>query len=229
MNIIASIVNKSESLLKKIKNAIQRRTDEHFNWIEKWYKEDPRNLKRTEFDFLTDESIVFDLGGYEGQWSSDIYSRYNCYIHIFEPVKEYSDIISNRFKKNKKIISHQIGLASSNQTVSIAKDEFASKITSSNTSESERIQLRDFNEFLKTYNISTIDLIKINIEGAEFDLLQYLINSHAIKKIDTLLIQFHNFEYNAAVKRNVIKKELSNTHINIFDYPFVWECWRIKK
>jgi hypothetical protein len=40
--------------------------------------------------------MVFDVGGYEGQWSSDIFSKYVCHIHIFEPVPEYADQIASR-------------------------------------------------------------------------------------------------------------------------------------
>jgi hypothetical protein len=40
--------------------------------------------------------MVFDVGGYEGQWSSDIFSKYVCHIHIFEPVPEYAEQIASR-------------------------------------------------------------------------------------------------------------------------------------
>ena len=43
---------------------------------------------RLQYD-LKPESLVFDVGGYRGEWAREIASRYNCHIHIFEPVDEY--------------------------------------------------------------------------------------------------------------------------------------------
>src|SRR6478609_5702767 len=100
MNLLARIAEKSESAFRKLKKQLLSKTDTHFQTLEKWYSDDPRNLKRSDFDFLNDKSIVFDLGGYEGQWTSDIYSRYNCHVYVFEPVREFYEIIKNRFKNN---------------------------------------------------------------------------------------------------------------------------------
>jgi len=52
---------------------------------------------------LSRNSIVFDLGGYKGQWASDVYSRYLCTIYVFEPVKEFFEKIKDKFSKNSKI------------------------------------------------------------------------------------------------------------------------------
>src|SRR5256885_11505788 len=112
MNPIANVFGKAEGLFRKLKKNILLKSDKQYYYLNKWYKEDPRNLKRSSFNYLDENSIVFDLGGYEGQWSSDIYSRYNCIIHIFEPVKEYADIITQRFIKNNKIYIHHFGLDS---------------------------------------------------------------------------------------------------------------------
>jgi hypothetical protein len=38
-----------------------------------------------EYD-LNADSVCIDIGGYEGQWASDIFGRYGCTIHVFEPV-----------------------------------------------------------------------------------------------------------------------------------------------
>ena len=46
---------------------------------------------------LSEDSIVFDLGGYDGQWSSDIFSKYRCTVYCFEPVES--------FYKNIKTVS----------------------------------------------------------------------------------------------------------------------------
>jgi hypothetical protein len=42
---------------------------------------------RLEFDPSPD-GVVLDVRGYEGQWASDIFARYGCRIHVFEPVPQ---------------------------------------------------------------------------------------------------------------------------------------------
>lgn len=53
---------------------------------------------------LDSGSIVFDIGGYKGQWASDIFAKYRCKIYIFEPIKKYAKFIQNRLNFPRKII-----------------------------------------------------------------------------------------------------------------------------
>ena len=45
-----------------------------------WFKIQGDKTLRLNYN-LNDASLVFDLGGYEGQWSSDIFSKYCCFIN----------------------------------------------------------------------------------------------------------------------------------------------------
>lgn len=229
MKIPALIFGKIEAVSGRLKKRFLRKIDSKFNSVELWYKDDPYGLKRSSFDFLNENSTVIDLGGYKGDWTSDLYSRYNCSIHIFEPVKAFAEIIQLRFKKNLKIKVYQAGLAEADGNAIISLDEFASKITiEKELGNTERIELKEFNSFLSETGIQKIDLIKINIEGAEYELLNHLINTGTIDKIKVLLIQFHDFIPDAESKRESIRQALNITHKIIFDYPFVWECWERK-
>src|SRR5690349_17857574 len=78
--------------------------------VKPWFADNGDKTLRLYYD-LDEDSTVFDLGGFEGQWASDIYSMYSCTIHIFEPVNEYAQNIKRRFAKNKKVHVHQYGLA----------------------------------------------------------------------------------------------------------------------
>ena len=49
-----------------------------------------------------------------------------------------------------------------------------------------------------------------------------------IKNIGTFLIQFHDFVDDAIERRKEIQRKLSETHTKIFDYPFIWEKWKLK-
>jgi FkbM family methyltransferase len=230
MNPLISLLQKTDGFLQKLIRGFNRRSNAQFREVERWYQDDPHKLKRTDFDFLTSSSTVFDLGGYEGEWTSDIYARYNCNVYVFEPVSSFADIIRRRFIKNEKIRVYPIGLAEKNSEVSIIIDRFASRIesTGSSSKPTEKIQLRSFTEFTNENNIASIDLLKINIEGAEFPLLENLVINNAHLHIKCFLIQFHDFAENAIERRKTLQEVLGKTHVKFFDYPFVWECWKIK-
>ena len=230
MKPLISLLQKTDGFLQKLIRGLNRRSNAQFKEVERWYQDDPHKLKRTNFDFLTSSSTVFDLGGYEGEWTSDIYARYNCNVYVFEPVSAFADIIRRRFIKNERIRVYAIGLAEKNSEVTITIDRFASRIesTGSTAKPTEKIQLRSFTEFTTENNISTIDLLKINIEGAEFPLLESLETNGDLRNIKCLLIQFHDFADNAIERRKNLQEALSKTHVKLFDYPFVWECWKLK-
>ena len=54
---------------------------------------------------LDKDSIVIDAGGYKGWFAENIYNKYKCNVYVFEPVKEYYDLIVNKFKA-QSIDSH---------------------------------------------------------------------------------------------------------------------------
>ena len=192
----------------------------------KWMQIQGDKTLRLDYD-LTENSIIFDIGGYEGQWASDIYAKLNFTIHIFEPVKEFFQKIETRFSHNKKIISCNFGLADKTITEKIYLDANSSSLykTKENT---EIIKIVDICEYIIQNNIEFIDLMKINIEGGEFPLLNHLITSSMINKIKNLQIQFHDFIPNANEKVKIIQEKLKHTHKLTYQYPFLWENWQLK-
>jgi FkbM family methyltransferase len=172
---------------------------------------------------------VLDLGGYEGQWTSDIYSRYTCPVYVFEPVKEYFELIRYRFENNSKIRCFQLGLSNSTYQTEITINEFASSTyNQTKQGKKETIQIKSFIEFTVEKQITHVDLMKINIEGGEYDLLDSVIANGWIKNINQLLIQFHQFVENADERRNRIREKLKETHTEVFNYEYVWEYWKLK-
>ena len=88
------------------------------------------------------------------------------------------------------------------------------------------IQLKAMAKVLTELNIEHVDLLKINIEGGEFPLLEYLLNKGLMARIKHLQVQFHDFTEDAVSRRELIRKKLAITHAQEWCYPFVWESWR---
>lgn len=191
----------------------------------KWREDDGVRTHRMNYD-LNCHSLVFDLGGYDGQWSSDIFSRYCCNIYIFEPVEEFAEIMSNRFIKNRKIKIFNFGLAEKNSKEIIAVNNDASSLFSKRKGKLKEIALVRASEFLQQNFISHIDLMKINIEGGEYDLLEHLIESGMITMIENIQVQFHEFIPDAEKRMLKIQTELLKTHSLTYQYKFVFENWK---
>lgn len=175
---------------------------------------------------LTPESTVVDVGGYQGQWASDIYAAYRCRIHVYEPVAEFAQFIRARFDANPDVVAHDYGLAATERTERLTLAGDSSSVLSGGAAEAEQIRLAAVGRELA--DIGQVALLKLNIEGLEYELLDALIASGAIADVDNVLIQFHDFVPDAADRREAIRRGLAATHDLRWDFPFVWEAWQRK-
>lgn len=117
-----------------------------------------------ECPYLDENSIIFELGGYEGDWIHDMYKKYACNCYVFEPVKEFYEIIKERLHGNKKVHAYNMGIGTSTYFTTIGVSEDGSS-TYGKKSVSEKIKIKSLEEFLTENQIEKIDLMQINIEG----------------------------------------------------------------
>jgi FkbM family methyltransferase len=193
---------------------------------DKWLHDQGDKTLRLNYP-LYSNSVVLDVGGFEGQWASDIYSRYLAVIHIFEPIPHYAQAIAARFSANKQITIHPVGLSDETRTIEFhVNGDASSSIV--NSEEKITSQVIAFDEWCDQYQIQEIALLKINIEGGEYALLEHILNTGRIKYIYDLQVQFHDFFTEASQRMKAIQSELAKTHYLTYQYPFVWENWRLK-
>jgi len=190
-----------------------------------WFKIKGDDTLRLDYG-LNEDSVVLDVGGYLGEWSSDIFSMYCPIIHIFEPVDDFYQQLKKRFLKNPKIIIHHQGLSDQTKKANIFLDNDGSS-THKNGEQKQKIELISAADFFVNNNIKSVDLMKINIEGEEYDLIEHLISNELIKKISNLQVQFHDFVPDAGKRKDKIQEQLKITHHLTYQYPFVWENWEI--
>lgn len=177
---------------------------------------------------LKKNSIVFDLGGYEGMWSEAILKKYHCTIYIFEPVKEYVEKIEVRFRgsENVKVFPYGLSGRKRNIYLHMSDNETSEFGKSGKLVKSKVVSIK---QFINDYEIKQVDLIKINIEGGEYELLEYLLEAGLIKRFNNIQVQFHAFVPNAELRASKIQNELKETHSLSYQFPFVWEKWTLNK
>ena len=188
-----------------------------------WFRDHGDQTLRINYP-LTAESVVFDVGGYFGDWSSEISRRHDPRIFIFEPVPEHYSRIVERFRRNRKVKVFDYGLSSQNSTTRIfLANDGSSAYRQAKTSVQARF--RDICEVVRENHLARIDLIKINIEGGEFELLDRMIQTDLVAICNDIQVQFHDFYPDAPSLRLRIRAQLARTHALTYEYCFVWENW----
>ncbi len=210
-----------EEFANRLNKRLYRRT--HRRILRQW--EADGGDARFRYDYpLTDNSFVMDLGGYEGQWSSEIYSKYRCKIAVFEPVRQFAQALSERFAANEDIEVLQLGLGaiSESQTIYVRG---AGSSTLRRRAAEEEIRIVDVQQWFDDNRVMSVALMKINIEGGEYDLLDRMIETGLVESIENIQVQFHNFTVDAKRRMERIQEALQRTHTLNYQYRFVWENW----
>lgn len=193
----------------------------------KWVRDDGENLHLLNYP-LGKNSLVVEIGGYKGYFSDKIINLYNPYLIIFEPVRSYYKFLKTRFSKNPKVKVYNKALSGHTgyENIYISKDTTSFILQSKNA---QRIRVSDIGEFIKTLKPGLIDLMSVNIEGAEYKLLERMLKLKLLKKIKYLQIQFHNYLPNSAKIHRQLVKKILQTHKVRYSYPFVWEGFEVKR
>jgi FkbM family methyltransferase len=219
-----------KKLLKDKFNSVEKKSENdfiQFKRVQPWFKVNGDETLRLDYD-LNESSTVFDVGGYKGEFSRDIFCKYNSNIFLFEPLPEFYNIASKKFCKNSKVNTLNFGLSDKTFKTLIGLNDNSSS-TIEVGSESVEISLISIIDFIRANNISRVDLIKINIEGGEYNLLESVIREGMVSIFKNIQVQFHDFVIeNAKERMSNIHEELSKTHILTYHYEFVWENWKLK-
>jgi FkbM family methyltransferase len=179
--------------------------------LKQWQDERLEHL-RFRYD-LTAEDTVIDLGAYLGEWASEIYARYRCKLVCVEPTGHCNHV------QFAKVISKAAG--THNGKMSFGGAYY---YTSSFEPGTVDYECFDINELLQLHE--EIALLKINIEGGEYDLLQHIIDNKFHQRIKNIQVQFHQIDgrpYERWYKE--IETKLLLTHSVEWRYPFCWESW----
>lgn len=199
--------------------------------VNKWIVDRGDSTLRLDYP-LTSDSVVLDIGGFKGDFAERISNKFKCTIHIFEPMKAAARYIGNRAKKNPKVFVHPVGVGGKTEDITIyipkGKDEATMHPGDTEVAKEEQIKVVDVVDVINNVDAEHIDLMKLNIEGAEFDLLDRLIEKGLHKKVTDIQIQFHKIADDSEERRDKIRQKLSMTHWCTWDYPFVWENWKLK-
>ena len=76
--------------------------------INKWWNEDGDQKYRLSYP-LTEDSLVVDIGGYDGSWAQLVWNKFKCNIIIMEPVESLYNQAVAKFVNNSKVKAYKVG------------------------------------------------------------------------------------------------------------------------
>lgn len=156
---------------------------------------------RYEYDLKPGEKCI-DIGSYQREWANKMVGKYGVEVECFDALDNRAAWLFN----GQMFFGGQFYYTSM----------YASEMTST-------YKCFDIVEFLQ----EEIAVCKINIEGGEYELLDYIIESGAIKNIRELQVQFHYVEgWEIEKIYNALAERLKQTHALTWRYDFVWENWK---
>ena len=202
--------------------------------------------------FIEKEKILIsnfiDVGAFKGKYTDLILKmNNNCKILMIEPQKKYYSFLKEKYNNNNQIEISRIGLSKKKELLDLRvnKHEITSTFSKFNeknrylnykailfdsnlknmTTSFENVQVYPLSQILEEKNIRSVDLIKIDTEGHEYEVLIGIQNF--IKRIKYILIEFHiDFiyeNYNSDKMHNYLT-ENNFKLLKKFNFPFTtWE------
>jgi FkbM family methyltransferase len=168
-------------------------------------------------DLLNYENVIIDLGACRGEFSNEIMKNYNVKKCIMvEPNPSNFIHLPKDIRVNKymNLVSHL-----DNQEVVFYEDTKSpyngSKIFNYFNGKEHKLKTITLETIFKENEIDFVDLLKIDIEGSEYELLENL-SENILSKIKQITIEFHDFlDVSYKEKNIIIEKKLVNLGFNV--------------
>lgn len=176
---------------------------------------------------IDSSSLVWEIGGFVGRWAGQIERKFNPTIHIFEPQIWAVNTMKTYFEDNPKIIIHPYGLWTHYTNLTIWEHDTDGASVVRNEGRTSGVgEFRDIYYEMPPF----IDLCLMNIEGAEYVLLPYLIGLGRMTRFRYFWCQFHPRAHAFDEEKTAhIYDGMSKTHHILWDYFPTAVAWEIRR
>lgn len=161
---------------------------------------------------LNENSIVYSIGiGEDVSFDLDIIKNFNCNVFGFDPTPKSISWVKSQ-NLNKLFVFNEYGISKYSGLVKFYLPQNKNHVSgssrkNSNLDEKELISvpMKSFLDIVNSYNHTEIDVLKIDIEGSEYDVLFDILKSGIVVK--QILIEFHHrmFKNGARLTKESIK------------------------
>lgn len=173
---------------------------------------------------LSPASRVIDAGFYEGQFALQIAAKHGCRVDAYEPVREFYgsgiQLLANQGALPGVIQLYHgaIGVWRGSTRI-VVRGSSSSPLADSGDRLVEQSPLHLIDDVIG----DGCDLLKLNIEGMEFDVLERMVKCGLASRCRDIQVQFHSCVPNAEARWKWIRAQLLITHHLTYDFPWCWE------
>lgn len=142
--------------------------------------------------FLNERSVVFDLGGNHGAFSRKVVSQFRCRCVAVEANGALAREIQGL--PGVEVVHACIGKENGTVDLAITKNDQCSSMLTPQTSpvlRRETVPLLSLTSLLTRCGVERVDLLKMDIEGAEMQVLNAIPDAQ-LRRIAQLTIEFHD-------------------------------------
>ena len=183
------------------------------------------------FDEIRPGDIAIDCGANVGLVSAEFASR-GATVHAFEPDPVAFEVLDSRFRDVSTVHCHNEAVSNANGRMEFyfrkerSQDPVAFSVGSTllaektdvSTGSSIHVQVRRLADFLQQFE--RVRILKLDIEGAECDVLDDLLETELLSRIDLVLVETHEqwipqtIPRLAHIREQLRLRGLNHVHLN---------------
>lgn len=171
---------------------------------------------------LTESSLVLDVGAYKGEFANSVERRYGCKVWMFEPIFEFPLLYSSKLIWFRCAVGARSGI----ERFGVG-DDWTGKYLADDKHEKRIVPVLGISDVM--CDISHVDLLKLNVEGMEYEILEEMWNADIYEKFGNIQVQFHQNVPDFQERYENIAVALRHSHELEWRTPFIWESWKLKK
>lgn len=165
-------------------------------------------------DLLHPDAIVYSFGiGQDTSFDDAIIQKHNCHVHGYDPTPKSIEWIAQRSDLSPKFHFHPFGLDKETRIThfNLPKNKehiSGSIINHQNVDENNmvEVQMKSLIDIVSENNHSYIDVLKMDIEGSEYCVIESILNSSI--EIRQILLEIHERFFDNGIEKT---KELLNS------------------
>jgi FkbM family methyltransferase len=149
---------------------------------------------------LNQDSIVYSIGiGQDASFDLSLMDRYRLKVYAYDPTPKSIDWVDSNLNRPDFIfrpiaLSDNDGVLNFHEPDPKAADQVSASVHRTHkASSSYEVPCQSFDSMLGANGHNFCDVLKMDIEGAEYPVLEQLCVSGAIDKVKLLLVEFHHF------------------------------------
>jgi FkbM family methyltransferase len=164
-------------------------------------------------DLMTNDSIVYSFGiGKDVSFDTQLIRLYNCKILAFDPTPNSIEWCKKQ-KLHPNFSFYEFGLARQTMDSKFFLPKKTNHVSGSlvvhdklSVHNQVNVKMKSFSDIVKEFNHKTIDIVKLDIEGSEYDVVDSILASKIIIKQIVLEVHERFFNNGKEKTESLLKK-----------------------